>query len=166
MTSCPVFPPLFPSSLSPHKKNYYKTLSFPLPYRLYYHYPSHHIYSIVRIPGPQIIIPHSLPPINIQTKSKKQKTSRQKMCLISSRDDDYPPARQVHVYRDGRVSRDYVSSPRRSSYLSTSTLGGRRTSTTHVRHVYHSSPRASLVGYGGAPPMTVLDRSVVRRGYY
>ncbi|PUU77072.1 hypothetical protein B9Z19DRAFT_988158 [Tuber borchii] len=88
------------------------------------------------------------------------------MCLISPREDDYAPARQVHVYRDGRISREYMASPRRS-YVSTSSLGGggRRSSTTHVRHVYHSSPRASLVGMRETPGMVVVNRSG-RRGYY
>ncbi|RPB00627.1 hypothetical protein L873DRAFT_1679646 [Choiromyces venosus 120613-1] len=86
------------------------------------------------------------------------------MCLISSRDDDdFLPARQVHVYRDGRVSREYVSSPRRS-YVSTPSLVGARTRTTRVRHVYHSPPRGSLASFREPPGVVVWGGR--RGGYY
>ncbi|CAZ83166.1 unnamed protein product [Tuber melanosporum] len=83
------------------------------------------------------------------------------MCLISSRDDDYPPARRVHVYREGRVTREYAATPRRS-YFSTSSIGGGRSSTARVRHVY-SSPRGSWVSTREVPGAVVLSG---RRGYY
>ncbi|KAG0644885.1 hypothetical protein HOY80DRAFT_1500 [Tuber brumale] len=83
------------------------------------------------------------------------------MCLISARDDDYPPARRVHVYREGRVTREYAAAPRRRSYISTSSFGGGRSST--VRHVYHSSPRGSWASTRETPGALVLSG---RRGYY
>ncbi|PUU78006.1 hypothetical protein B9Z19DRAFT_984595, partial [Tuber borchii] len=63
----------------------------------------------------------------------------------------------VQVYRDGRISREYMVSPRRIC-VSTPSLGGRGSSTAHLWHVYHASSRTSLAGMRETPGMDVLDR--------
>ncbi|PUU78004.1 hypothetical protein B9Z19DRAFT_1085070 [Tuber borchii] len=53
---------------------------------------------------------------------------------------NYYPAREVHFYRKAKIGHEYITSLK-WSYVSTSSLGRRRCSITHIQQLYHSSLR-------------------------